>query len=450
MFARLSENSVTAFRTLCLRQVTLVLLLLIACQPGYAQIAENAAPNERLIISTAGDTFSLVSLREFGTTAFGRLIAEYNRLPYEQPLSTGQVLRIPISPDVALESANVVFAKGESQVRIRGNQQDLRDISTGDKIYIADVIKTAESGFVSLRFPSGTLVNVQPESVVKLASLDCLEERESCVISLDAQSGGITTNVTQRKDQPARFNVRTPHASAAVRGTEFDIDASDEQVLVGVTEGDVAVTAQGESTDLARGLGLKTLAGQKSQPPVQLLAEPNFRRIPPRVTEQDTFSWFTLENASNYILAVAADSEGASVQYSIDTVDLTHSVQQLPAGEYFVQLRAIDADGFKGFVSRQALLMADLDNDAFVPTLTPITEADQLWLSVADIPESITELEVQFSFDQNFREVTSVDVPADGGVLVAPTDAVSYFRARSIVNASTVGLFGPVLSVPAR
>lgn len=450
MYARLQANGFTALRKQCLLAASLVLLILGGYLPPAVHSAEDVAPYERLIIVTSGDTFSLLSLREFGTTAFGRLIAEYNRVPYNGILEVGQALRIPVSPSDAIESANVVFAKGGAVVKVRGSQQDVREVKNGDKLYVHDIIKTPETGFVSLRFPTGAVVNIQPGSVVKLLALDCLESRESCVISLDAQSGGITSNVTQRKGQPTEFRVRTPHASAAVRGTIFDITASTENMLIGVTEGIVDVTAQGESIDLFQGLGIKTRAGEKSDAPIQLLASPMFKRLPPRLTEEDTLSWNALKNANRYMLAMASDSQGVSVPYSIESTDPTHKLQPLPGGEYFAQLRAIDTEGFKGFQSQQPVLVADLDKTAFVPTLTAIPDDGELWISAADLPDNVSAYEVQLSFQSNFLEVTAVDVPIDGGVQAAATDVVTYFRARSILNATTVGSFGPVLTISAR
>lgn len=431
-------------------RTALAVLLLLVWLPGLVPGADLPERHERLVIITAGDNFSLISLREFGTKGFGRLIAEYNRLPYSSQLAAGQLLRIPVAPAFSADFAGVIFSKGNPLVMQRGNRRELREIKSGDKIYSEDIIKTTQAGFVSLRFPSGTVVNIQPNSLVQLLALECLEELANCIISLDAKTGGITSNVVRRQGQPTRFNVRTPHASAAVRGTVFDIDANSEKMLLGVTEGNVDLSAQGRSTSVLQGLGVKTLAGQPPQPPVQLLAGPNFKRIPVRLTEQDSLSWYSLENAERYILGFSRDREGATLIYSVEGTSLFHQMQPLPAGDYFAQLRAADADGFKGYVTQLPVVIADIDSEAFVPELSQGSGNGQILLTVPDLPDSISEYEVQQSFRPDFLELSSVDVPDDGGVYVAPADIITYFRARVILNPSTVGEFGPILPIPAQ
>ena len=431
----------------CLWMLVTVLLSFTSVE---LRAIERAEPHERLVISTSGDSFAIISLREFGTTGFARLIAEYNNLAFETVLSAGQVIRIPISAALDAESASVIFSKGDPLVMPRGNRQGARDIAIGDKIYADDIVKTTQSGFVSLRFPTGTVVNIQPNSLVQLLELDCLEGLDTCLISLDAQKGGLTSNVRQREAQPTRFRVRTPHASAAVRGTVFDVDASDEKMLLGVTEGTVDVTAQGRSTDVLQGLGIRTRAGQQSDPLIQLLPEPNFRREPARLSIEDTLSWFALDDAERYILGFARDRDGATLPFNVETTALTLRMQPLPAGEYFALLRGVDAEGFKGFVTQLPIVVADIDDGAFVPELSTITENGETRLNVSGLPDSVAEYEVQLSYRADFLEPSSVDVPFDGGVLVAPVEITSYFRARSIVDATTVGRFGPVLAVPAR
>jgi len=272
-------------------------------------------PAEKQILTTNGDSLSTISLREFGSVAFGRLIAEYNGLNFDAELSAGKTLKIPLSAILDVEGAVVVFSKGEAQVVVRGERSLKINVKIGEKIFARDVIKTSGDGFVSLSFPSGTVVNIQPNSLVELRELDCLEDSAECLISLDAQGGALSSNVRQRKKQPTRFRVKTPHASAAVRGTIFDIDANEEAMLLGVTEGEVDIMAQGKGAGVTQGLGVRTLAGQPPDPPIKLLAAPDFRRAPQRITEQDSVSWYRVEGADHYRLSIARDADGAQAIY---------------------------------------------------------------------------------------------------------------------------------------
>ena len=423
---------------------------------GMAQNVNGAAakPNsravERIAISTVGDTFPAISLREFGTAAFARLIAEYNGITFNTVLSAGQLIKIPVAAAPTAEAASVVYAKGRALLLVRGNRGQIRDIKIGDDIHVNDIIKTTDSGFVSMRFPSGSVVNVQPMSLVKLVQLDCLSASDNCVVGLNAMLGRISSHIQQRGDQPTRFRVRTPHASAAVRGTVFDIDASDEQILLGVTEGDVELSAQGRSTEVAEGLGVRTLAGQPSDPPVRLLPPPSFQRVPPRITSEDTLVWLPLSDAERYSVTIAGDEQGSALAYQFESDGLSHQINPLPAGGYFVLLRGIDSLGFQGFVNTAPIVVADIDETAASPTLGTVTDGGQLFVNALNLAEGIEEFEVQLSFGPAFLDVSSVDVPVNGGIQVAPAEIPTYVRARSILGPSTVSQFGPALTLPAQ
>lgn len=423
--------------------LSLLLVLLITAGNLFAQQSR-----DRSVVVTSGDTFSTIALREFGSSSYGRLIAEYNKLNYQSFLRVGQIVRIPLQAGSKVDSAEVFFAKGNPSLLVAGASDQSRLLRIGDDIFSKDIIVTGSSDFVSLRFPSGTAVNIQPNSVVQLMELDCLETSINCLVELTASEGSVNSNVVRRGSQPTRMLINTPHASAAVRGTVFDIDASSDRLLVGVTEGEVDVSAQGRSTGVLQGLGVKTLAGQASEPPVKLLPAPSRRRFPPRVTIQDQLGWYSMPGAESYLLSISRDEAGSETLYQIAEATTQHQIQPLDAGPFFFSLRGQDADGFRGFSSVAPLNVAALDNDTPTVDVTLVVDNDERILVVSDAPESAFAVEVQLSDSREFLELASVDVPLDGGVVFVPTGQSQFARARVLVNESTTGPFGSVLDLP--
>jgi len=114
-----------------------------------------------------------------------------------------------------------------------------------------------------------------------------------------------------------------------------------------------------------------------------------------------------------------------------------------------VLLRAIDKIGFKGYEAQLAITAVDLDKELQPPALVSQSEDGQLRVRATDLQDSVTEYEVQMSYDADFDEPASVDVPADGGVFIKATDVPTYVRGRVITDATTVSEFGPVLTIPA-
>ncbi len=114
------------------------------------------------------------------------------------------------------------------------------ELDRHDELFTMDVVETGSDGFVSLEFPSGRMVNIQPDSSVRLEMFDCLTGDTTCLVLVDTESGKIQSKATRRGQQTARFIINTPYTSAAVRGPVFDIGA-DDLLRMGVTEGEVGV-----------------------------------------------------------------------------------------------------------------------------------------------------------------------------------------------------------------
>ena len=430
------------------RLITLFAIFLLSF--GGLLAAARAQDRDRVIVVTAGDSFSSIALREFGSSGFGRLIAEHNRMDYTSVLRIGQMIRVPLEAQSKEDAAEVFFAKGEPTLFVAGAIDQPSPLRNGAQVYARDIIKTGRDGFVSLRFPSGTAVNIQPNSLVQLAELDCLEGSITCLVELDASAGSLNSNVNHKGPQRTRLIIHTPHASAAVRGTVFDIDASNEVVLVGVTDGEVDVSAQGRSTGLLRGLGVKTEAGQASEPPVRLLNAPDLRRLPPRVTVEDTLHWYALPGAANYLIAISRDPDGSATLYQVPDTALVHRIQAFAPGDYFLLVRAQDENGFKGFPAVQQIRVAAVDASISRTALSLVEDNGEQILTATDSVPDVAGIEVQLSTTREFTEVSGVDVPLNGGVVFVPSGVPQFARARVIVDDSTVSSFGPVLDLPAR
>jgi len=180
---------------------------------------------ESIIRTVEGDTFATLGFKVFGSAAMGRLLAEYNELAFSTEFEAGQEIIIPTHVDAKNNFATVAFVKGDTTLHVAGSDQTTRSLSTGDQIYTTDVIVTGNSGFVSTVLSNGSVVNIQPDSRVILNELSCLPQDARCAFSMDSERGSLSSDVRTRDGQSNRFLIKTPYASAAVRGTIFDFDA---------------------------------------------------------------------------------------------------------------------------------------------------------------------------------------------------------------------------------
>jgi hypothetical protein len=105
-------------------------------------------------------------------------------------------------------------------------------------------VKTEASGTATLTFFEGSTIELKGNTEVGLAELGMTET--STTIQLEQTLGETVSRVKKLADPASRYEIETPAAVAAVRGTTMYIGVSEEgNTNVGNIEGSVVVTAQG-------------------------------------------------------------------------------------------------------------------------------------------------------------------------------------------------------------
>lgn len=431
-----------------------------------------------------GDTLASIAKRELGTTKFSQLLGSYNRLTPTSTLKPGDIVRIPIHVPPRGEYAEVVFVKGEltaerdikadaeaadrqasaSTAQTDGfsrdsellQQTEIISLTRNDKVFEGDLLKTAPTGFASIAFSSGSVVNLQPDTTAILEKLVCLESDDSCVIGIETLSGRVTSNIQSRDQQPTDFTITTPFASAAVRGTFFDIDAS-EDFLVSVAEGAVDVQAQDTMVPVGTGFGVVVEQGSAPGEPIELMPAPVFKRVPPRMVEGDTIEWFAFEDASSYEATLSTDEASNQTVTDIDVspgsesldlqASLANSTEPAPAaGDYFLSVRAIDVKGLLGIKTTTRITLAELDSSIQPVSTNIVRDGSEFLVTVENPPEDAPGYEIQISADESFQDPLSADVNALGAAVFRVEQDQVFARARVLVDPLTVSAFGDVSS----
>ena len=98
-------------------------------------------------------------------------------------------------------------------------------------------LKTGPDGSADLLFDDGTALHVDRNASLTVETSRKTDDRREFSIRLWA--GRLLSQVVRNTQSPVRYQVRTPVASAAVRGTEFVADASTTDAKLAVFEGQV-------------------------------------------------------------------------------------------------------------------------------------------------------------------------------------------------------------------
>jgi len=310
-----------------------------------------------LLIFAALVTLALSSLT--APAQHAEKLASYNEVELQKILKPGNTLNVPVTLPVRDEFASIIFTKGT--VLLNGNS-----VQSDDKVRLNDQIETGASGYASLEFQTGTLINLQPNTIARILVLHCQPGDETCVIEMAADQGTLTTDVRRDGKQPTDFRVQTPYASAAVRGTKFDIDADDTGLRIGVTEGNVDLSSGYREglVPLDTGFGVPIAPGTAPGELIALLPAPVFRFVPPRIAIGDTLRWFGLTDTDEYTVQIAASSSGVGIVHDVVVgEDVFVLNDELASGDFSLLLRAVDDKGLKGFVATTPITIAALDRN---------------------------------------------------------------------------------------
>jgi len=413
-------------------------------QPAYAQSETSDEIVDLKVTISEGETYRSISQRYFSTVGLWRHIAEYNQLDPTVPLTAGQVIRLPSIETRPREHADVVYSHGDATYTSSRTGKS-EPISNSHKIYLQDIIATGITGFVSVEFRTGTVINLQPKTRVQLASLNCLETDEVCFIEVLTTSGSFNSTVNSQK-QKTEFNILTPNASAAVRGTTFDFSSGTGSMTVGVTDGEVSLNSNDQDLALARGFGLKASANQEMGAPVALLTPPTFTSIPPRVAEGDLLGVWSNRLAVAYEWTLSTDEAGGQILNRKTGESTQFSIPAgLTAGAYYAFSRAVDGDGIKGFPRSEKISVAEIIDGPAITVSTGV-ENNVLLVTVAN-PDESAGYEIQLAESVEFIDAISVDVGSSGQARFASQSRPIYVRARKLIAPLQVSAFGPSVLV---
>ncbi|MBX2884082.1 MAG: FecR domain-containing protein [Granulosicoccus sp.] len=407
--------------------------------------ATNTERQKKIIVVKEGETLLSISRSEFGTRSLWRHIAEFNQIDVDVSLLPGQILLLPTLINAPRQYALVVYTHGQAD-RIENDTASPVALARNDRIFPGTIIETGQNGFASISFQNGSVVNLQPESRFKLRHLDCLDTDKTCFVDVSVPTGDVTIEVESIDNQSSQFRITTPFASAAVRGTRFDFIASGSQLLLGVTEGAVAVQSAGAEVVVDFGFGAKTLANQPPGDPVPLLHLPTFTNIPPRLAVTDRIGWWRVTDAANYEWTISSDAASSNVIEKQTTPGQFVEIGDLAAGDYYLQVRALNDDGLKGFPNTEKFSVADIVDIGSPPIELAYTRTGrELLIEVLQPDPDIGAYEIQIASTAEFIDVVSIDVGPSGQAFFSDMNREMYLRARALISPREVSAFGPSL-----
>jgi hypothetical protein len=382
-------------------------LLLVACLSAAAGATpfepnNNFGNRDYIIVLAKASTLNEVVKQTLDSTRFVTQIAEYNQIQDLTALiSDGTTIRIPTPYLNQQQTGVIAFSKGD--VTLTQSERVINPTPKGTRVFAGDQLKTGSDGFVSLSFKSDTVVNVQPDSHVIVANIDCANESTKCVIALRAEKGVLSSRVKPRAtDKPQiQYSVETPFLSAAVRGTAFYVDVRTDAGRLGVTEGLVAAESSRTATTLPRGKGLLAKYGTRPEQ-VDLLPPPElWMSAGDWLSREDVIRWGKLNAAIAYQLTIGTDE-------TLDQPVSVERVEGLSATTLMARLMTLPISQLISQPGQYYASLAGIDDKDFVGL-----SADTIPFIFADIDESVQPLELQVVRQGSSIDITIPDYTGD-------------------------------------
>ncbi|NYT75897.1 FecR domain-containing protein [Alcaligenaceae bacterium] len=324
--------------------VAMLVPALTSAQPAGAQ-GENF-----IYLAQPGDTLGGVSQRFTEATSNWRVLQTLNNVPEPTQLQIGKAIHIPFS----------LIPEDPSQARVLHVQGTVtlagRPLAIGDSVDETGVITSGANSYATLQLEDGSTLSIPADSSISFERLRVFRAARLTDSIMHVQDGALESQVAPEKTGVGRFEVRTPVTITGVRGTDLRVRADPEGSHTEVLEGraDLAASGQGQA-NLRAGQGAVTDASGTLKAVRSLLPAPELS-APERGPSGWRLQFPAVPGAASYLVHVADDINGTRV-YSSHTFSQPDVTFHAPgAGNFYVLVRATDADGLSGRDAAQPFL----------------------------------------------------------------------------------------------
>jgi len=298
-----------------------------------------------------GDNLWDFSIKHLHDVSYYEKLRKLNNIENPRQMEPGTKIRVPlewIRSNAA--SAELIAASGTVQ-HLQVEAKDYASTEQGQELSLGDRIRTGDDSTASIRFADGSVITLHSNSELRFDHLSAYGETGMVDTRLYFQQGRMDTRVMPMKGAGSRYEIHTPSAISAVRGTEYrvavfaDTDASNIEVL----GGGVQVEAAGEQLLVPAGFGTQVEKGKPPSKARKLLDAPRINAVPDRVVDQQWIvSWEQIEAAKQYRAELSDNADFTTLIDAQLDASTEFPLPELPAGKYYLRVRGVDEIRMEG------------------------------------------------------------------------------------------------------
>lgn len=333
--------------------------LLLAAALCFPPVASGAAA-EWIYVVRPGDNLWDFAAAYLNDAGLWRKLQALNRVRDPLALPPGSRLRVPVAwLRVQPAPARVVAVRGSV---VAGREDEAGAAATvGTRLGPGDAIRVPAGGSATVEMADGSRVLVEPGSDLAFDTVSAFGATGMVDSRLRLQRGGVEVRAAAARGPASRFEIRTPAATSAVRGTRFRVRLGAETPVsrTEVTEGRVAVGGAKRTVEVPEGFGIVAAAGEAPGAPVRLLPAPDLARMPARYERVPLrLEIPPVAGAAGYRAEIAPDERFDVLLFSGTAASTTLRGPDLPDGRYTLRVRAIDGLDLEGLDGTAAIEVA--------------------------------------------------------------------------------------------
>jgi hypothetical protein len=383
-------------------------------------------------------------------------LGKLNNIKNPKRLQPGSWLRVPMK----WIRSNVVPARVglvDGKVRmIRADGSAETSLESGALIRLGDTLNTGQNSSASVIFADNSSLVLYSDTEMRFDHLSAFGETGMVDSRVHLGQGRMQTKVKPASGPGSRFEIHTPSAITAVRGTAYRASVSPQgQSSIEVLEGGVVVSGAEQETLVSAGFGTQVAVGKPPAKPRKLLPSPSLLEVPqPLRALQWQLNWQPLEGARSYRAEISSSQQFDILQWEAVVSEPQVALPDLSDGDYWLRVRGIDGIGLEGSSTVLPLL---LDRHPQPPQA--LSPADGELLNLGDIElkwEQLSDVKrylLEVATDQAFEAIVYKKEADDKDALMLTEitqPGVYYWRVSAIAEDGELGPPSPVRSLRLR
>lgn len=339
-------------------------LVLTSLTPAHTQPrkvatqASTSAEDEISYVFRKGDTLYDLAGRYMEHRDNWRIVQQRNRIGNAHGIPPGTSIRIPTRLLKAEPlTARIIAFRGSGQLMPPSGASG--PLATGQVLGPGMRLSTDANSFATIELSNGSRITLPSNTRIRIAAMRRFVLTGSVDFDFLVEQGRIETGVTPLKNAADRYRIRTPIATAAVRGTSFRVgyDGAQSPSLTEVIEGTVGVGTGNAPTaiPIEQGFGASAsangrIAREALLPPPELI-EPGKVQVDPVVALRLS----PVSGAQGYHVQIARDA--GFVELEREATSSTPEVEftDIPNGRWFLRATAIAQSGLEGMPESYAM-----------------------------------------------------------------------------------------------